>query len=110
MGKHLFTSIGTRWIDLVEEGDCTARMGLAHQFHGHRAIGDIDQLVGFIDDLRWFFLEDLFGKELDHGHGDAAKHLPQRTDGRADTVFLDHGNGAVGHTRAFGELTLGKTF
>ncbi|MNT39290.1 hypothetical protein D3C72_1755210 [compost metagenome] len=85
-------------------------MRAADQFHGHGAIGDVDQLVGLVDNLSRLFLKNLFGKELDHGHGNTAKHLPQRTDRGADAVFLDHRNGAVGDTRALGELTLGKTF
>ncbi|MNH31473.1 hypothetical protein D3C81_1943580 [compost metagenome] len=80
MGEHFFASIGTRRIDLVEKGNSPARVRLADQFHGHRTVRNVDQFVGFIDDLGRVFRLQLFGKELDHGHWNTAQHLAQRAD------------------------------
>lgn len=62
VGEHFFASIGARRVNFVEKRDRPARMCAPHQFHGDGAVGDINQLVGFIDDLGRYFLEDFLGK------------------------------------------------
>ncbi|MNO01826.1 hypothetical protein D3C81_2220720 [compost metagenome] len=80
MGEHFFAGIGTRRVDLVEKRDRPARVRLADQLHGHRAVGNIDQLVGLVDDLRGVFRLQFFREELDHGHRNTAQHFTQRAD------------------------------
>ncbi|MNQ97934.1 hypothetical protein D3C85_1136050 [compost metagenome] len=110
MGVHLVAGVGARRIGLVEEGQGTAGMGLAHQLHGDGAAADIGKFGGPVDHLGLVFLFQVERKEFHQRHGNAPQHLLQGADGRADAVFLDHGNRAVGDTRALGELTLGKAF
>ncbi|MNJ72194.1 hypothetical protein D3C77_688180 [compost metagenome] len=80
MGEHLFAGVGTGGIDFVEKRNCPARMRLADQFHGHRTVRDVDQLMGFVNDLRGVFRLQLFREELNHGHWNTAQHFTQRAD------------------------------
>lgn len=62
VGEHFFARVGARWVNLVEKCNRPAGVRAAYQFHGDGAVRDIDELIGFIDDLRRYFLEDLLGK------------------------------------------------
>ena len=106
--QHVRAGIRPRRIGFRKEGDGAARMGLSDQFHAHRTVGNIDQLAGLVDHLRIAVLLEIWREKLHKRHRDAAQHLLQRADRRADAVLLDHGNGAVGDARTLGEFTLGQ--
>ena len=71
MGEHVVAGARAWRVGFGKEGDSAAGMGFADQLHGHRAVGNIDQLTGLVDDLGVVVLLHFEGEELDQRHGDS---------------------------------------